>query len=98
MPNVEEAAAIYHNAGLETVWNSALEERFSPSRKEKETTSNTRSIDMENNFEGFRINQKARFTRVMFYKKKNIKNYIVRSVFDEKKLRIRLFSSSDQRI
>ena len=26
MPNVEEAAAIYHNAGLETVWNSALEE------------------------------------------------------------------------
>ena len=26
MPNVEEAAAIYHNTGLETVWNSALEE------------------------------------------------------------------------
>ena len=26
MPNVEEAAAIYHNSGLETVWNSALEE------------------------------------------------------------------------
>ncbi len=62
MPNVEKAAAIFHNAGLETVWNSALEEIDLAHPGKRPRARLLRSIDLENNFEGFKFNQKARFT------------------------------------
>ena len=71
---------------------SSRRNRFSPSRKEEETTSETGSINMENNFKGFRFYQKARITRLIIkYKKKNTKKISIVSSF-MKKRRVEIFS------